>query len=191
MAEYKPYFEKLKDPRWQKRRLEMMELAGFKCQACGGNDNPLHVHHGYYAKGKDPWEYGPESLHVICEPCHQNATDDMATIQMLIGQIAPGDYPEFAGEVDSLRKQFLRREAFRIVRMLEGIQCSFERNPEGGAWILYHHKSVAEQVNSAKLEMKRLWNFINELLDEREWNASAAADAGSTPAADLEDCSPQ
>ena len=33
------YFEKLKDPRWQKKRLEVFEYYDFKCSNCGERQN--------------------------------------------------------------------------------------------------------------------------------------------------------
>lgn len=42
------YSEKLKDPRWQKKRLEVMESNEFCCEMCGDNESTLHVHHKEY-----------------------------------------------------------------------------------------------------------------------------------------------
>jgi len=64
------YWEQLKDPRWQKMRLEVMGRADFKCEQCGDGSNTLNVHHSHYEKGCAPWEYPPESLHCLCEKCH-------------------------------------------------------------------------------------------------------------------------
>ncbi len=64
------YFEKLKDPRWQKMRLKVLERDGFCCQHCGDDEHTLAVHHRYYEKGKDPWEYPMEALVTLCEECH-------------------------------------------------------------------------------------------------------------------------
>lgn len=69
----KTYWEKLKDPRWQKRRLEIFNGAGFKCEACGDKDSTLHVHHGVYWKGRDPWDYPDNVLWCLCESCHEMA----------------------------------------------------------------------------------------------------------------------
>lgn len=66
----KSYWEQLKDPRWQKMRLEILDREEFTCQDCGEKDKTLHVHHTYYEKGKAPWEYSPSSLLVLCEDCH-------------------------------------------------------------------------------------------------------------------------
>jgi len=42
------YFEKFKDPRWQKKRLEIMERDQWTCQDCGSTDRSLNVHHMRY-----------------------------------------------------------------------------------------------------------------------------------------------
>lgn len=64
------YSEKLKDPRWQKRRLKVLEYADWRCQLCGAKDKPLHCHHSYYARGKDPWQYPAGAIICVCETCH-------------------------------------------------------------------------------------------------------------------------
>lgn len=64
------YSEKLKDPRWQKMRLRVMEYAEFRCQICGDGKSTLHVHHSYYTRGNDPWQYPMGSLICICEYHH-------------------------------------------------------------------------------------------------------------------------
>lgn len=51
------YSEKLKDPRWQKKRLEIMARDFFTCQMCQCKDNTLHVHHRHYIGGREPWDY--------------------------------------------------------------------------------------------------------------------------------------
>lgn len=58
------------DPRWQKFRLERLEIAGWKCEACGSTEETLHVHHPFYVSGRKPWEYLPQCTSVFCEECH-------------------------------------------------------------------------------------------------------------------------
>lgn len=71
MAERKPsYWEQLRDPRWQRKRLEVMRKADFACQACGCKDKTLNTHHTYYQKGAAPWEYEDHTLRCWCEDCH-------------------------------------------------------------------------------------------------------------------------
>jgi hypothetical protein len=64
------YWQLLKRPEWQKKRLEMLELAGWECQDCGSKENSLHVHHKQYFKGRDPWDYETDQLEVLCDECH-------------------------------------------------------------------------------------------------------------------------
>ena len=64
----KSYSEKLKDPRWQRKRLEVMQRDNFKCAICSTETKTLNVHHKTY-KG-DPWEQENEDLTTLCEDCH-------------------------------------------------------------------------------------------------------------------------
>jgi hypothetical protein len=64
------YSDKLKDPKWQNKRLEILNRDGFKCLACGDTKNTLHVHHCYYVSGREPWQYGGKALKTLCTKCH-------------------------------------------------------------------------------------------------------------------------
>lgn len=64
------YSEKLRNPKWQKKRLEILEAAGWKCQACDAEDNTLAVHHLIYLSGHEPWDYPNDHLECLCEDCH-------------------------------------------------------------------------------------------------------------------------
>jgi hypothetical protein len=70
----KSYSEKLKDPRWQRKRLEIFQRDNFKCCLCGREDKTLHVHHKKY-NGKDPWDISSEFLMTLCENCHEKEHD--------------------------------------------------------------------------------------------------------------------
>lgn len=68
------YEDLLKDPRWQKRRLEVMQRDNFTCQHCGNGLNdgvPLNVHHIRYRRNLMPWEYDDAELTTLCEKCHK------------------------------------------------------------------------------------------------------------------------
>lgn len=74
------YSQLLKDPRWQKRRLEIMQRDNFTCQICGHNDKPLHVHHVCYDKKLKPWEYNDGQLITLCEDCHKEEHESYSNI---------------------------------------------------------------------------------------------------------------
>lgn len=69
------YAQKLKDPRWQKLRLEIMEKDKFQCRGCGSTAKTLSVHHITYIKGMEPWDYHPMYLVTLCDGCHELADD--------------------------------------------------------------------------------------------------------------------
>lgn len=65
------YQEKLKDPRWQKKRLEILERDEWNCQICHDSESTLAVHHRRYLPNRDPWDYPDELLVTLCEACHE------------------------------------------------------------------------------------------------------------------------
>lgn len=66
------FWEKYKDPRWQRKRLVVMENANFCCEGCGSDSKTLNVHHKLYRRGHDPWDYSDSELMCLCEACHQS-----------------------------------------------------------------------------------------------------------------------
>ena len=73
------YKELLRDPRWQKKRLEIMQRDGFQCQLCYDDTSELHVHHCFYINGNEPWNYPDTSLITLCESCHDKETKDKSS----------------------------------------------------------------------------------------------------------------
>lgn len=64
------YQKKLKDPRWQRRRLVFLDLKNWRCEDCGRSDKELQVHHYHYHKGLEPWEYKDHQMRCCCADCH-------------------------------------------------------------------------------------------------------------------------
>ena len=71
------YSEILKDPRWQRKRLEILGDRGFRCEWCWSDKLTLHVHHQYYVKGRLPWEYPEWCFQVLCKTCHDIVPDSI------------------------------------------------------------------------------------------------------------------
>lgn len=65
------FFRLYKHPQWQKRRLEVMQAAGFRCQRCRSSEETLNVHHISYLKDRKPWEYDDSELMCLCRGCHE------------------------------------------------------------------------------------------------------------------------
>lgn len=83
---YMTYSEKLKDPRWQKKRLKILERDKWACRDCGCAEKSLQVHHCYYEKG-DPWKTNERFLLTLCEECHVARGDLEEDARRAIGMI--------------------------------------------------------------------------------------------------------
>ena len=70
------YAEKLKDPRWQKKRLEILERDKWTCKFCGDAEETLHVHHLFYMPKIEPWDIPDGFLLTLCESCHLNTNKE-------------------------------------------------------------------------------------------------------------------
>jgi len=64
----KTYPEKLRDPRWQKKRLEILKRDKFACVLCKDKESELQIHHLKY--GKEPWLVDNSYLKTLCHHCH-------------------------------------------------------------------------------------------------------------------------
>lgn len=105
-ATHVPYWEKLKDPRWQKKRLEIMERDEFSCVDCDDDKSTLNVHHCYYKKGFEPWEYPDECYKTLCENCHNNRHDIRSDLDAVMSVLSLNDLFAILGYVKGLAFRF-------------------------------------------------------------------------------------
>ena len=85
------YAKNLKDPRWQKKRLEVMNAHNFTCQMCDNKEETLHIHHVNYRKGAKPWEYELHELRCFCELCHKEVEGNIESARVICADIDPKD----------------------------------------------------------------------------------------------------
>jgi hypothetical protein len=78
------YSEKLKDPRWQKMRLEVMNRDSWTCQSCYNPGSSLNVHHLKYAISGNPWDSDPSDLITLCGNCHEIETGERADAEKML-----------------------------------------------------------------------------------------------------------
>jgi ssDNA-binding Zn-finger/Zn-ribbon topoisomerase 1 len=64
------YNEKLKTPEWREFRERILEIKGYTCENCGENTDSPQIHHAGYVPGREPWQYAPEEVRVLCDQCH-------------------------------------------------------------------------------------------------------------------------
>ena len=126
-----PYWQKLQDPRWQRKRLEIMQRAKFACEDCGETSMQLHVHHLLYRKGCEPWDYEPEALLCLCEKCHAERHEKHQSLLEGISKMDSKTYDEFCflAWVVGRRDVFLMEPVLR--RMGEVIARLMAEQKEG------------------------------------------------------------
>ena len=93
----KTWLEILKDPRWQKKRLEVLQASNWKCDNCDETTKTLHVHHGTYDNTKLPWQYPRRQLHVLCEDCHSHAHAMQGHLKDAISNMKPNEIERVYG----------------------------------------------------------------------------------------------
>ena len=102
------YSQKLKDPRWQKKRLEIFNRDEFTCRDCGAKDKTLHVHHCHYDR-REPWEMAEALLLTLCDQCHESRGSLESDAKLMLAQIMaqlphePGNQEDLQSFVESLR----------------------------------------------------------------------------------------
>lgn len=134
------YYEALKDPRWQKKRLEIMQRDGFRCTKCADTFETLSVHHLYYISGRDPWAYPDFCYSTLCETCHglvkqEHADGCMEPWEAALNNIFDGGVgPNYA-----------------LPRLAMGLQVAygegnpvpmFERIRDLNVWLFYERHSI-------------------------------------------------
>ena len=101
------YKEKLLNPKWQKKRLEIFERDDYSCQCCGDKENTLNVHHRIYLKVENPWDYPNELLVTLCIDCHEEETTYTSVyissiIEELKRKFFSGDILDLAAAINGL-----------------------------------------------------------------------------------------
>jgi hypothetical protein len=128
----KPYFVKLQDPRWQKKRLAVLERDEWTCKGCGAKDKSLHVHHLAYDAG-EPWEVSNVLLVTLCSDCHE-AEEEIrkSAVATLIGALALCGIRS-AYDVDFLATAILRGledQADKENPLIDGVKVFYEKWPQ-------------------------------------------------------------
>jgi hypothetical protein len=96
------YAELLKDPRWQRKRLEILNATDFRCENCDSADKTLHVHHKIYRKGALPWEYEAHELQALCEDCHDAEHQVRAALAEAMVHMGSGLLDELLGYAQAI-----------------------------------------------------------------------------------------
>jgi 5-methylcytosine-specific restriction endonuclease McrA len=97
------YSQRLRDPRWQKKRLQILERDNWACRCCGTTTKTINVHHVVYVRGKDPWDYKDDSYQTLCNDCHRLRGDiaDVAAniLRSAMAQLTTEEMMKLSGDL--------------------------------------------------------------------------------------------
>lgn len=121
------FWQKYKDPRWQKLRLEKMQSAGFACEHCSATEITLHVHHKIYRRNHSPWEYELLELECLCEDCHEAHHELKDALKEAITSLDQHAFHELVGYAEALA---LKQSCEGVIRAIspmhaDGISAAF------------------------------------------------------------------
>jgi hypothetical protein len=114
------YGRKLADPRWQRKRLEIMSRDEFKCRVCLDDTQELQVHHKFYLPGKEPWEYDDDNLVTLCSTCHERITSLIKTVKWNI------TFEPFLDSLQNLNVIFNSGHWVPVCSVLRKMACEHE-----------------------------------------------------------------
>lgn len=80
------YSELLRHPMWQKKCAEIRAMDNFLCVMCQDPNEPTDVHHIYYDKDTDPWDYPDDALISLCPDCHKAVEEVIREFRKIIGR---------------------------------------------------------------------------------------------------------
>lgn len=149
------YATKLRDGRWQKKRLEIFDRDGWQCYICGsGND--LQVHHNWYIGRMEPWDYDESQLITLCGKHHEWASQVHQKLKEELSVMTPQEQNALLLKIQSLKSETCKsvkltahrqtEEPFRLVRLRQVIEFLIERDDTALLTLiaLHDHKGCLE-----------------------------------------------
>jgi 5-methylcytosine-specific restriction endonuclease McrA len=172
MADKKSYWQLLRDPRWQRMRLEVMERANFECEICGGADDTLNVHHKIYRKGAAPWEYQAHELQCLCEGCHETFHDLSQILKETLAAFEISTFERVLGYARGLRlledvQPWEQDCASRIPPRIEMPTGAFASGFLDALFVDYGSQTLDALVVDKGIDGSRLWDLVNISWRER------------------------
>lgn len=136
------YSDKLKDPRWDEKRKEILARDDFKCQLCRSKNTELHVHHKYYLD-VEPWEHPDNCLISLCADCHD---EEHAKLTELDNHILNAFRQSFmADDISKIMLGFMSIKPDHVPGMSAEMLCWFLSNREAMDIGLRMHFMVMEK----------------------------------------------
>lgn len=159
------YSKALADPRWQKKRLEKMQAAEWKCEICGDETEELHVHHISYRKDfrgdfVNPWEYELDELKCLCKTCHTIWHLDLHKVRAHCERVA-------------VKIQYKNKCIFdRTLRLVSGIPIDKLYDDEGRKELIKLQLSIRQEYAdfhmSVRSRVREIYNASKQRMEAAE-----------------------
>jgi len=120
------YSDKLKSPKWQKKRLEIFQRDSFTCERCKSTEKTLNVHHTAYIANCEPWDYPNFYYMTLCDDCHQEEHDQRESLEKQLMETLRSCHV-FSTEINQIIDIIVYVSAHRenpILNMLHKSLCS-------------------------------------------------------------------
>lgn len=147
----KKYSDQLRDPRWQRKRLEVLSRENFRCQECYSTERTLHVHHVLYRRDALPWEYADNELIVLCETCHESWHEDLSALTRALGTLTHYHREELIGYAEALHAFMGPVKQLRT--QIAALAASEGQRPVGAIAALFAANAPMEQALEAFREL--------------------------------------
>lgn len=156
----KSYSELLKDPHWQRRRLEILNRSNFTCESCESGDKTLHVHHKLYRKGAMPWEYENQELQALCEDCHTEQHIFRERLNEAVAYIQSCDMDVLLGFAEALaaRAECTEEVVIRSAEHAMGVSACFWPHDEVPVLELLSGRTA----EGATVSLEALWDLSDK-----------------------------
>ncbi len=158
-----------KSPQWQKKRLEALEAAEFRCQYCCDDEQTLHVHHKRYIKGRKVWEYEVRELSVFCECCHALVHKAKDQLNNLISSIDHQALTDIAAIAIGYCSTATGPAATYMAEEIEDLKAS---NPIS-LFVGMVAGSMSDEIASASYNKKEAVNLGVNIRELVKWRESA------------------
>ena len=120
------YSDELRNPLWQKRRLQVFERAGWRCEWCGTTQSQLHAHHKVYLSRHKPWEYPDILLECLCDQCHERAHEHKRQFELCVASRPSAELSKLNRLFDKLAAAMTAPDRTTRIDLMNAVQDEFD-----------------------------------------------------------------
>ena len=153
------YSDKLKHPKWQRKRLEIMEIDDFKCCICDDGENQLHVHHIAY-RGSNPWDTPSRLLVTLCDKCHKKQHGKKVEEEKTYTK-EETDWAKFNAFIHLVGDRFPR-----IAMTLSGSRYSVKKADSGNTQHIFKITAFPQEYNDVSLNGDAIGEMLRRCFGE-------------------------